>query len=68
MGSLIGDTKCEIIAIFLPLSFYVKSILADFRLPKTAVLEALNFDFGKISHFKILKVFNNSKFRGVQMV
>ena len=38
---------------------------------KTAVLtifEALNFDFGKISHLKMSKVPKNVKFRAAEMV
>ena len=39
---------CGNLAIFQPLCFYVKTILADFTGSKTAILtilEALNFDF-----------------------
>ena len=48
------------LAIFLPLELCVKSLLADFRRSKTAVLtnlEALNFDFLGISHLKISEYF-----------
>ena len=52
----VGIPRCGNWGITLPLWFYVKSILADLRRSKTAVLtilEALNFDFWKkISHFK----------------
>ena len=47
-------------AIFLPFLFYVKSILADFRRSKVAILiilEALNIEF-----------FQNSKFIAAKMV
>ena len=53
------------------LTFYVKSILVDFRRSKTAVetiLEALNFDFWKNFTVEILKVLKNSKFRAALLV
>ena len=49
--------------IFLSLWFYVKSILADFRRSKTAILtilEALNFDFWK--NLTLEKVKDSQKF------
>ena len=55
---------CENLAFFLPLWFSVKSILAYFRVSKTAVrtiLNALNFDFWKPSHLKNVKSFQKFK-------
>ena len=49
----------------------MKSILANFRRSKTAVLtilKALNFDIKKMSHFEMLPVLKNSKFRAVKRV
>ena len=49
----------------------MKSILADFRRSKSAfltILEALNFDFWKISHFAMSLVPKNLIFRPPQMV
>ena len=65
------DVPQCVVEIFLPLWFYVKSILADFRRSKTAVfisLKALNFDFWKILFLKTSKVSKNSKFRAARMV
>ena len=59
------------LAIFLTLWFYVKSILADFRMSKTVVLtilEGLKFELLGISHLKMSKVSKNSKFRAAQML
>ena len=56
-------------SIFLPLWFYVKSIVADFRRSKTAVLtilEAMTFDFWK--NFMLENVKNSQKFNKLQMV
>ena len=63
--------QCGNLAIFLPLWFYEKSILADFRRLKTVtltILEAFSFDFLVISHLKMSKISKNSKFRHAQMV
>ena len=50
------------LGISLPLWFYVKSILADFKRSKTVIL---TWFLEKISHLQISK---NSKFRAVRMV
>ena len=41
----IRGTQCGNLAIFLPLQFYVKAILADFRRSKIAILTLLKFEF-----------------------
>jgi len=49
----------------------VKSNFGLFQKVKTAVLailEALNFDFGKIAHLQMSKNHKNSKFRSAGMV
>ena len=64
-------TQCGNLANFLPLRFYVKSVLAAFKRSKTAVLnilEALNFDISEITHLKMLKIPKNSKFRAAKTV
>ena len=58
LSSPIGNFDCGNVAIFLPLWFYVKSILADFWRSKTAVLTILYpwiLIFGKNSHLKCQK-------------
>ena len=55
---------CGNLAIFQPLCFYVKTILADFTGSKTAILtilEALNFEFWK--NFTLENVTNSQKFK-----
>ena len=65
--------QCGNLAIFLPQWFYVKSILADFRRSKTAVLAILGLwilFFGKNSHLKCQtfpKIENSELFKN-QMV
>ena len=59
-------TQCGNLAISLPLRFYVKSILADFRRSKTAILfnlEALNIDFLEIAHLEMSPIVLIFKFR-----
>ena len=49
----------------------MKSILADFRRSKIAVLtilKALNFDFCEKSHLKMSKISNNLKFWAAEVV
>ena len=56
-------------AIFHPLRFYVKSILADLRRSKTAILtilKALNYDFGTFKLVKMSKIPINAKFSAVK--
>ena len=56
---------------FLPLWFYVKSILADFKNSKTAilpVLKALNLIVGKNFTLGNDQICKNSKFSAAQMV
>ena len=63
--------KCGNLAIFLLLWFYFKSILPDFRRPKTdvlTILKTLKLIFGKISHLEMSKIPKNSKFKIAQMV
>ena len=62
---------CGYLAIVLPLWFHVKSIIADFRMSKTAnktILEALNFDIWKFFTLEMSKISKNLKFRATQMV
>ena len=62
---------CRNVAIFVPLALYVKSILANFRRSKTAILTilvGLNFDFWEKIHFKMSKITKKSKFRAAKMV
>ena len=58
-------------SIFLPLWFYVKSILADFRRLKTAISTILEFlklwFFGNFWHFLMWNI-KNSKFRTAQII
>ena len=71
LGSQIGIFGCGNLKIFLPLWFYVKSILADFRRSKTVVLtilQALNFDFWKNLTLEMSKVPKNSIFKAAQLV
>ena len=59
--------QCGNLAIFLPLWICVKSIVADFRRSKTAILTisvALNFEFWKFLTFSNVKYFQNSNFNG----
>ena len=57
------------LAIFVPIWFYVKSILSGFRWLKTAVLTILRLCFFRNnSHLKVSKVPKNSKFRVAQML
>ena len=73
LGSLIGFWQCkfhsvEYLAIFLPLWFYVKSILAHFRRSKTAVwtiLKTLNSNFWK--NYTLENVKSSPKFIAAQM-
>ena len=52
--------------IFLSFRFYVKSNLADFKMSKTAILKALNFDFRE-THLMMSKIPKISKFRAPRM-
>ena len=57
-------THCRNLAIFLSVWFYVKSILADFRRSKTAVLtilEAMNFEFWQFFTLENVKSVQKSK-------
>ena len=59
-----AEIQCGNLAIFLPLWFYVKLILTDFRRSKIGIwttLEAWNFDFWGISHLKMSKIPKSSK-------
>jgi len=59
---IVTIARCKDLAVFLSLLFYVKSILADFKSPKTAIitiLEALNFDFLGNSYYKCEKIPKN---------
>ena len=74
-GKLLWHHKHTIVftnlAIFLPLWFYVKSVLTDFRRSKPVVLtvfEALNFDFWKKFTLINFQMSENLKFRAAQMV
>ena len=85
LGSQIGNFDfgysivCGIFAIFLPIWFYVKSILVDFRRSKTAILtilKVLNFDFWKnftleivkdSQKFKILSYSNSQKWQFLKL-
>ena len=64
--------QCGNLAIFLPLWIYMKSIFADFRRLRIAVvtiLSALNFDFQKNFTLENVQKFQNWwKFRVAQMV
>ena len=58
--------------IFLPLRFYMKSILAKVEVTKKAsiltVLEGQNFNFGKNSGLQNMKNATNSKFNANKIV
>ena len=59
------------LAIFLPLWFYVKSLLADFRRSKTTnatILRLLILIFFGISRFKMSNISKSAKLRPVHMV
>ena len=63
--------QCESLAIFLPLWFYVKSILAYFRRSKIAIwknLEALIFHFWEFHTWKCSKLLTKSLLRSPKMV
>ena len=55
---------------FLPLKFYVKPILSDFRCSKTAImriLEAPNFDFVEFMQFFMAKIYQKSTLKVLTM-
>ena len=60
------STQCGNFRIFLSFRFYVKSNLADFKMSKTAILKALNFDFHE-THLMMSKIPKISKFRAPRM-
>ena len=65
-------TQLGNLAIFLPFRYYLKSIAADFRRSKTAILtisEALNLDFWKnFTLEKMSKISKNAEFRAAHMI
>ena len=64
-------TQCGNLAISLPLRFYVKSILADFRRSKTAILvnvAALNFEYWVIFDIFKCESTKKSKFKASKIV
>ena len=76
LSSLIGNFDCGYSTLwkfnnFLPLWFYMKSILAELRGSKTIILTilvALNFDILGISCLKKSKISKSSKCRAAQIV
>ena len=64
------NSKFESLAIFLPLWFYVKWILADFRRSKSTLLtifEAFNHDFLEFHTWKCQNISNNQEFRAANI-
>jgi len=71
LGILIGNTQCESFGIFLPLRFYMKSILVIMNPQKIAIFTiwpALNFEFLHI--FDIFKgeIPKKSKYKASKIV
>jgi len=66
------NTQCGNFRVFLPLGFYVKSIFADFKKSKSAILtilEALTFDFwGYFTFENVKNALKSKKIRAAKMV